>query len=55
MKGGELWHSAGIKDGVLDAAAAGIVGADFLADAIADGAAGEDFGFAALVTGCNSC
>lgn len=51
MKGGEKWHFAGIKDGALDAAAAGIVGADFLADAIVDGAAGLDV----LVTGCSDC
>lgn len=55
MKGGMLWLFAGIKDGASVAAAAGIVGVDFLADVIAAGAAGDGFGLDALVTGCSSC
>lgn len=54
MKGGEQWHSAGIKDDVSDVAAAGIAGVDFLAaDIVEDGAAGDFLD--ALVTECESC
>ena len=53
MKGGEEWHSAGIKDAVLGAAAAGFVSEDSLADVIAEGAAGD--GFVELVTECKNC